>query len=65
MTRRAVTTSALLAAALLAGGGGLTQARAAGAATVRLPAPTGPYPVGVTTLYLVDRTRRDPWEPGT
>ncbi|MFD8384355.1 alpha/beta hydrolase family protein [Streptomyces sp. NPDC059679] len=64
MTRRTVTASALLAAALLAGGGGLTRARAAGAATVRLPAPTGPYPVGVTTLYLVDRARRDPWEPG-
>ncbi|MDW6058585.1 hypothetical protein SAZ11_11505 [Streptomyces sp. FXJ1.4098] len=64
MTRRTVTTSALLAAALLAGGGGLARARAAGTASVRLPAPTGPHPVGVTTLYLVDRARRDPWEPG-
>jgi predicted dienelactone hydrolase len=26
-----------------------------------LPAPTGPYPVGVTDLHLVDRHRADPW----
>ncbi|MFJ9414544.1 alpha/beta hydrolase [Streptomyces sp. NPDC101227] len=31
--------------------------------TLRLPAPTGPHPVGAATLYLVDRSRRDPWEP--
>ncbi|MER5771973.1 alpha/beta hydrolase [Streptomyces sp. NPDC001985] len=31
--------------------------------TVRLPAPTGPNPVGSTTLHLVDRSRRDPWSP--
>lgn len=62
-TRRTVTKSALLAGALLAGAGGV-PARAAGALTVRLPAPTGPYRVGVTTLYLVDRSRPDPWEPG-
>lgn len=29
--------------------------------TPLLPAPTGPYRVGVTTLYLVDRDRADPW----
>ncbi|TJZ46251.1 alpha/beta hydrolase [Streptomyces piniterrae] len=34
-----------------------------GGRTVRLPAPTGPHQVGVTTLHLVDRTRRDPWDP--
>ncbi|MGW3624050.1 alpha/beta hydrolase family protein [Streptomyces sp. NPDC000880] len=63
MDRRTVTKSAVLAAALLlAGGGGITQARAAGNVTVRLPAPTGPYRTGVTTLYLVDRSRRDPWD---
>ncbi|MER6049926.1 alpha/beta hydrolase [Streptomyces sp. NPDC001793] len=31
--------------------------------TPRLPAPGGRYPVGVTTLYLVDPDRPDPWEP--
>ena len=39
------------------------QAQPAGEVTVRLPAPTGPHPTGVTTLHLVDRSRRDPWEP--
>ncbi|MEO3819023.1 hypothetical protein [Plantactinospora sp. B24E8] len=27
----------------------------------RLPAPTGPYPVGTTELHLVDHDRADPW----
>ncbi|MYW70051.1 hydrolase [Streptomyces sp. SID8379] len=30
----------------------------------RLPAPTGPHPVGTRTLHLVDRGRRDPWTGG-
>lgn len=30
-------------------------------ARLTLPAPTGPYPVGVTELHLVDRSRTDPW----
>ncbi|MFJ6793636.1 alpha/beta fold hydrolase [Streptomyces sp. NPDC091268] len=30
---------------------------------LRLPAPTGPCPVGARTLHLVDRSRNDPWEP--
>ncbi|MEV1024215.1 hypothetical protein [Streptomyces sp. NPDC050264] len=30
----------------------------------RLPAPTGPCPVGTTALHLVDRSRRDPWTAG-
>ncbi|MBM7168659.1 alpha/beta fold hydrolase [Streptomyces sp. G44] len=29
----------------------------------RLPAPTGPRPVGATTLHLVDSSRNDPWAP--
>ncbi|MFH8342394.1 alpha/beta hydrolase family protein [Streptomyces sp. AM6-12] len=29
-----------------------------------LPFPTGPHPVGETTLHLVDRTRPDPWQSG-
>ncbi|MEV4328468.1 alpha/beta hydrolase [Microbispora rosea] len=28
-----------------------------------LPAPTGPHPVGATTLYLKDASRPDPWVP--
>ncbi|MFG2718950.1 alpha/beta hydrolase family protein [Streptomyces sp. NPDC048416] len=30
-------------------------------ARVTLPAPTGPYPVGTTSLHLTDRSRPDPW----
>ncbi|MEU9298198.1 alpha/beta hydrolase [Streptomyces sp. NPDC048266] len=30
---------------------------------VRLPAPTGPHGVGSSVLYLVDRSRTDPWMP--
>lgn len=79
MDRRTVTRSAaVLAAALLSGGaGGTAQARpgaqhAARARTrtyagedlvLTLPAPTGRHRVGVTTLYLVDHDRRDPWNP--
>ncbi|MFE7122126.1 alpha/beta hydrolase family protein [Streptomyces sp. NPDC057654] len=58
------------AGALLANGGGIAQARprprttsAAEGIALRLPTPTGPYRTGVTTLYLVDRRRRDPWDP--
>lgn len=29
--------------------------------TLRLPAPTGPYKLGTTTLHLVDPGRTDPW----
>src|SRR4051794_28312080 len=36
---------------------------AASAVKVRLPAPTGPYAVGTTSLHLVDRSRSDPWRP--
>ncbi|MFE0376098.1 alpha/beta hydrolase family protein [Streptomyces inhibens] len=62
--RRTVAKSAALAAALLlAGGGGVAQARTTGDVTVRLPAPTGPHRIGLTTLYLVDGSRPDPWVP--
>ncbi|MEU8416648.1 alpha/beta hydrolase [Amycolatopsis japonica] len=39
----------------------------ASAAPVRLslPAPTGPFAVGSTDLHLIDRSRQDPWVPGT
>ncbi|MBZ6477151.1 alpha/beta hydrolase family protein [Streptomyces griseocarneus] len=66
MSRRTVTASAVAAVALLVtGGGGPARARerAAAGLTVRLPAPTGPYRIGTTELHLVDRTRRDPWDP--
>ncbi|MFE6050537.1 alpha/beta hydrolase family protein [Kitasatospora sp. NPDC056446] len=29
-----------------------------------LPQPTGPYPVGTTSLQLTDDRRDDPWQPG-
>ncbi|MFF4403019.1 alpha/beta hydrolase family protein [Streptomyces sp. NPDC001404] len=63
--RRTAAKSAVAAAALLlagGGGGGIAQARTADGITLRLPAPTGPHRIGVTTLYLVDRSRRDPWD---
>ncbi|OLF17388.1 hypothetical protein BU204_11910 [Actinophytocola xanthii] len=31
--------------------------------TPHLPAPTGPHPVGTTSLHLVDTARQDPWVP--
>ena len=47
-------------------GGMGTSAGAAGALAgpgpaLRLPEPTGPYPVGGTSLWLTDTSRRDPW----
>ncbi|MEU8686266.1 alpha/beta hydrolase [Streptomyces sp. NPDC048611] len=65
--RRALTKSATLAAAMLLAGGGVARAqtgkpRSTKDLTLRLPAPTGPYRIGVTTLFLVDHARRDPWE---
>ncbi|MCX3058249.1 alpha/beta hydrolase [Streptomyces beihaiensis] len=35
--------------------------RGTGLIRLRLPAPTGPHPVGAVKLRLVDRDRRDPW----
>ncbi|ALG15058.1 hypothetical protein AOZ06_25430 [Kibdelosporangium phytohabitans] len=31
--------------------------------TPYLPAPTGPHPVGITSLHLTDESRQDPWVP--
>ncbi|MET9437148.1 alpha/beta hydrolase [Streptomyces sp. NPDC006551] len=66
--RRTVTVAAALAAAGLAlPTPPLATARAAVSGTaapdlvLRLPAPTGPYAVGVTALHLVDGRRTDPW----
>ena len=54
---------ATLATALALTCAGLAQARPAGASsvTLQLPAPTGPNELGMTTLHLLDDTRRDPW----
>ncbi|MBO1330638.1 hydrolase [Streptomyces sp. VRA16 Mangrove soil] len=60
-SRRAVlaTGAALLALGATPG----TAAALTGTRLVRphLPAPTGPHPVGITKLHLVDHGRRDPW----
>lgn len=67
MDRRTVTKAAALAAAL-ALTPALTPAPARATPAprdlvLRLPAPTGPYKIGATTLHLVDPSRNDPWEP--
>jgi predicted dienelactone hydrolase len=53
--------------ALAAVAGLLTVVAASGAAaspaTPQLPAPTGPHPVGTTSLHLTDTSRPDPWVP--
>ena len=41
----------------------LTATPANAADPPHLPTPTGPYPVGVTSLYLKDESRQDPWVP--
>jgi hypothetical protein len=61
-TRRALLATGLAAAALPALGP--TRAAATmgdGRLRLGLLPPDGPYPVGTTTLYLVDRSRPDPW----
>src|ERR1700729_2718231 len=40
------------------------DALAAQGNTPRLPEPTGPGPVGITSLWLTDASRPDPWAPG-
>ncbi|GGY51675.1 alpha/beta hydrolase family protein [Streptomyces tanashiensis] len=62
-SRRTVAKGALLGAAAVLFG--TSAARAAeGPAALRLPAPTGPHPVGLRTFALTDTSRVDPWEPG-
>ncbi|MER5352157.1 acetylhydrolase [Kitasatospora sp. NPDC002551] len=60
-SRRALLKGTLLgtAAALLP-----TAASAAAGPVLRLPAPTGPYPVGLRTVHLTDPARTDPWVGG-
>src|SRR4051812_33977265 len=58
MSRRRLIGSALALGATLPLG---LQGRASAApARLRLPAPTGPFPIGTATLHLVDRDRPDP-----
>jgi hypothetical protein len=40
-----------------------TAARADADVALALPRPTGPFPVGLTTLHLRDESRADPWVP--
>ncbi|MFI9810429.1 alpha/beta hydrolase family protein [Streptomyces sp. NPDC052301] len=79
ISRRAVTRSALLGSAALVLGVGSRRAHAdsrptaadrpttadsvPGDAVLTLPAPTGRHPVGCQSVYLVDGSRRDPWDP--
>ncbi len=44
--------------------GGTKPAREGDAIRVGLPAPTGPYPVGMVELHLVDQGRKERWGPG-
>ncbi|MFF4289422.1 alpha/beta hydrolase [Streptomyces sp. NPDC001633] len=67
--RTVAATAALGAALLLTGGCGTARTRPGGRHAghrrdfvPRLPAPTGPHRLGVTTLYLVDPSRHDPWD---
>ncbi|MBP2350833.1 hypothetical protein JOF29_001916 [Kribbella aluminosa] len=54
----ATTATAATAASALTG---IQTASAATDRTLRLPAPTGPWPVGTTTRALTDTQRSDPW----
>ncbi|WP_326687333.1 alpha/beta hydrolase [Streptomyces sp. NBC_01795] len=69
ISRRSVAGAATVGAAMLlaggAGGAGVAGAvdGRGNAVRPRLPKPTGPHAIGVTTLYLVDRARRDPLDP--
>ncbi|MFH9349809.1 alpha/beta hydrolase family protein [Kitasatospora sp. NPDC017646] len=67
---RAVAAVLLVASAALgvAGAPGAVAAPTDGGgerqATAWLPQPTGPYPIGTTSLHLTDAGREDPWQPG-
>lgn len=62
--------AALLAATAVLGTAVVPAAAAAAPAVAErraqawLPQPTGPYPVGTTSLHLTDTGRQDPWRPG-
>lgn len=61
----AVAATLMVAAAGGAGAGHASPVPAPDdAVAISLPAPTGPHPVGVTEVHLVDPERADPWRPG-
>ncbi|HEY9369418.1 alpha/beta fold hydrolase [Streptomyces sp.] len=65
-SRRSLAKGALAGtAALLLGAAPASAAARDGGPLLRLclPAPSGPYPVGASTHYLVDASRNDPWDP--
>jgi hypothetical protein len=49
---------------MMGGMGASAQPGDARGRTLCLPEPTGPCPVGVTSLHLTDASRPDPWAPG-
>ncbi|GAA1615265.1 alpha/beta hydrolase family protein [Actinoplanes couchii] len=55
----------LIALTALVLGGVAVPGGAAASSSPVLPAPTGPYPVGVATLHLTDVGRADPWVPAS
>ncbi|GAA2834240.1 prolyl oligopeptidase family serine peptidase [Kribbella solani] len=61
MRRRTFLTAGTATAASLAGVLPLQAAAATTDLKLRLPAPTGPWPVGTTTRALTDTHRTDPW----
>lgn len=64
VSRRTLTRAAPAApAALLLPGAGRAAAASPGALVLTLPAPSGRYPVGCRSVYLVDSSRPDPLEP--
>ncbi|MFJ9677870.1 alpha/beta hydrolase family protein [Streptomyces sp. NPDC101194] len=71
LNRRQALVTGVTASALLATGAMPSPAAAAGRArrsslpTAGLPRPTGPFAVGTVALHLVDRSRTEPWVPGT
>lgn len=65
--RRSFAKGALAGAATLflatAAPGSASALGGSGVTLLRLPAPTGRYPIGARVLHLVDGSRNDPWEP--
>lgn len=63
MIRPVRVAAAILAGLLATVAVPVTAAGADPTSPVALPAPSGPYPVGVSRLHLTDTSRTDPWVP--